>query len=429
MSAVTRASLGLGFCLVLVAVAGSDWPRFRGPGGQGVSKDKGFPVHWSAKENILWKLKLPGPGSSSPIVWKDRVFVTCYTGYGLVRGKSGDLQKLRRHLLCINRSSGNILWQKEVVALLPESDFSSMISEHGYASSTPGTDGEHVYVFFGRTGVLAFDFAGNQLWHKEVGKYVDGWGSASSPILYKDLVIVNASIESQSLVALNRKTGEQVWRAKDISSGWSSPILVEVPGGKVELVQTTSDELLGFDPDTGTQLWSCEGVTSATASSSPVSRNGIVYVMGAANAGGRTLMAVRAAGKGDVSKTHVVWKKKLGANHCSLLLYRDLLWWISGQVYCVRPDTGQLVFQERLYPTRQEYVSPVAAEGRIYAFTRYNGAFVLTAQGKFEQLAHNNLGDDSAFNASPALSNGHIFVRSNRFLYCIGQRRSSVGQP
>ena len=148
----------------------ADWTRFRGPNGSGVSTDKDpLPVNWTATKNLQWKLKLPGPGSSSPIVVGDRVFITYWSGYGIDRSNPGDLKQLRRHLICINRDTGKIRWSKAIEAVLPETEYSGMITEHGYASHTPVSDGQHVYAYFGKSGALSFDMNGKQLWQRRIG--------------------------------------------------------------------------------------------------------------------------------------------------------------------------------------------------------------------------------------------------------------------
>jgi outer membrane protein assembly factor BamB len=411
-----RSALAAVGLLVLLTPVGADWPAFRGADGSGVSAEGGVPSKWGPAENIAWKIKLPGPGSSSPIVWGDRVFVTCYTGVG----KGGDPAALRRHLLCLDRKTGALRWQKDVAAVLPETPYTGFITEHGYASSTPATDGARIYVFFGRSGVLAYDFDGNEQWRADVGSYRNGWGSAASPVLYKDFVLVNATVESSSLVALNKKTGKQAWRVKGLGDSWATPVLVTVAGGRVEVVLSTADGLQAFDPQTGAKLWSCDGPSDGAATSTPVARDGIVYAIGG-GLRGRGALAVRAGGRGDVTATHVLWTQKTGAGICSPVLAGDYLFWVSGQVSCLRADTGRVVFQQRLYDARGEYASPVAVDGKLIALTRRSGAFVLTAKGAFEQVAHNDLGDATVFNASPAVSAGQLFVRSDAYLYCIGQ--------
>jgi outer membrane protein assembly factor BamB len=414
-----RLLAGLGVVLGLTA-AGADWPNFRGPGGLGVGEGRGLPVRWAATENVLWKRRLPGPGASSPITWGGRVFVTCYTGYGVAKG-GGDQGKLRRHLLCIDAKSGDVLWQREVAARLPETRYGGFIAEHGYASSTPATDGERVYVFFGRSGVLAFDLEGRPLWQTRVGDALNGWGSAASPVLYKGLVLVNATVESGALVALDRRSGKEVWRARGLLDTWSTPVLAAAGGGH-EVVLNAPGALLGFDPETGRKLWECTTAEGSAATSTPVTRDGIVYAMGG-GVEGPTAVAVRAGGRGEVTETHTLWRQKAGGGVCSPVLYGDYLYWVSGRAWCLRADTGRVAFRERLYNARQEYASAVAADGKLFAFTRRNGAYVLAATGKFEQRAHNDLGDDSDFNASPAVSDGRILVRSNEYLYSVGIAR------
>ncbi len=201
--------------IVVPGLAKADWNRFRGPNGSGVAEDaKNLPTQFSDKESLQWKMELPGPGSSCPIVVGDKVIVSCWSGYGLTRQEPGDIKSLKLHLLCFDRQTGKQIWDSKVDPYFPEEPYQGMFAEHGYASHTPVSDGKNVYVFFGKAGLFAFDLNGKQLWHKEVGTGRDrrGWGSASSPVLYKDLVIVTASAESQSIVAFNKQTGEQVWK-------------------------------------------------------------------------------------------------------------------------------------------------------------------------------------------------------------------------
>jgi hypothetical protein len=213
-----------------------------------------------------------------------------------------------------------------------------------------------------------------------------------------------------------------VWRAKNIRDCWCTPLLVELPDSKHEVVLNTPDLLMAFDPDKGTPLWECEGVGGATATSTPVAGGGVVYAMGGGFAG-RAMVAVRAGGRGDVSKTHVLWRRKSGAGHTSPILHDGRLYWVSGLACCLKADTGATVWQERVYEAKQQYSSPVLADGRIYVFTRQGGAYVLAAGDKFERLAHNELGDASEFSASPAVSGGQIFIRSNAYAYCLGKKR------
>lgn len=272
-------------------------------------------------------------------------------------------------------------------------------------------------------GAFAFDFNGKELWQAELGKYLNNFGSAASPILHKNLLIVNATVESSVVVALDKTTGKEIWRTKVYGDCWSTPVPVEA-NGKTELVLNGLTELNGLDADRGGLLWKCATPGSAYASSTPVVRNGIVYVMGA-GFDSRWVLAVRPGGKDDVTDSHVVWKQlKAGASYCSPLLLGDRLYYFSGVAGCLKLDTGAIVFQERLASLGTEYSSPVAADGKIYLFTRRKGAYVLAAGDKPEVVAENNLGDPSDFVASPAVSHGQLFVRSQQYLYCIGKKAS-----
>lgn len=408
-------------CLVLSLSAGAaDWPGFRGPHGLGISEEKDLPTKWGDKENLAWKVDLPGPGSSSPVVWGDKVFVTCYTGYGIDRDNPGKPEDLRRHLICVDRKEGKILWDKEVKAKLPEAEFRGpFITLHGYASSTPVTDGERVYVFYGKSGVFAYDFAGKELWHESVGDETDSWGSGTSPILYKDFVIVNAAIESGNLVALNKKTGKEEWKTGGVSRCWGSPALVDV-GGKQELVMSLPNVMKGYDPDTGKELWECNGITENYLCPTVVSRDGIAYVIGARD---NTAIAVKAGGRGDVTRTNLLWTKSVGSNVTSPAVFGDHLYWVSdgGRAFCLKAKDGEIVYQERL--GGGAYASVVLADGKVYAVTQHKGTYVLAVGPKFEQVAHNTLSDDSTFNGGPAVSGGQLFLRSDKALYCIGKKK------
>ena len=243
-------------CVFFLAAAAStllaaDWRQFRGPGGQGISDEKGLPIEWSAEKNIAWKVKLPGAGASSPVTQGNRVFVTCYSGYGMDTKNPGTMEELRRHLVCLDRATGKTLWAKEFQPLLPEHKYEGEGSYHGYAPSTPLIDGDRLYVFFGKSGVFCFDLDGKEIWHALVGKNTNGWGSGASPIVYKDSLIVNASVESGALVALDKATGKELWKSPGISSAWNTPVLVTTPEKTQELVVSVQDRLLGLNPATG----------------------------------------------------------------------------------------------------------------------------------------------------------------------------------
>ena len=406
--------------LVTPGTDARDWPRFRGPQGSGTSNESKLPKSWDENENLVWKTKLPGPGSSSPVTTGEYIFLTCYTGYGLSKNEPGDQKNLRLHLLCLDRKDGHIKWKRQINPEHPTLPFKVMVNEHGFASSTPVTDGKHVFAFLGSEGVFAFDLAGKLAWKADVGAGLGKSGSGSSPILFEGLVIVNACVESNAVVAIDKQTGAEVWRAKGLLHSWSTPILLETQEGNVELIVNNYKEVLGFDPRTGEKLWWCEGI-DASAHSSPVAKDGIVYVTGA----GSTLsaVAVRAGGRGNVNETHLLWKLSQGkSNVSSPVVHGDHLYWVANSAIacCVNRKTGQFAYRKRIPNAVSIFASPLAADGRIYAVSRNHGTFVYRAQPEFEQVAHNVFkSDESIFNASPAVDHGGLLIRSNRFLYRI----------
>lgn len=422
--------------VLLTATAGltalaADWPQFRGPNGAGIAAADARPATaWSDSQNVAWKIALPGPGSSSPIILGERVFVTCYTGYG-DGSNGGSPDKLLRHLLCVDRRSGKILWDKPVPAELPEDPFNGYLTEHGYASSTPVTDGERVYVFFGKAGALAFDLEGKQLWQVNLGKLSNNrrWGSGASPVLYKDWVIVNAAGESRSVRALDKLTGKEVWKAEagSLDLCFSTPMLVDGEGGRADLVLAVPGELWGMNPDTGKLRWFAETGIDGNVSPSVVAADGLVFVTGGFPRQGSA--AVRTGGKGDVTKTHLLWSSQNASYVPSPVAHNGHLFVVSdaGFATCLEAKTGKLVYKERLPGASSTgpggkpfYASPVLANGQLYAVSRRNGTFVIEAKPEFKLVAQNSLpGDDSDFNATPAIVGRQLFLRSNRNLYCI----------
>jgi outer membrane protein assembly factor BamB len=411
----------VGSVVTLPAVR-ADWPQFRGPGGQGVSPERRLPVTWSKDQNVLWKSELPGAGASSPVVLGGRIFLTSYSGYGVPGQRGGDPSQLKRHVVCLDRASGKLLWAREVESKLPEQP--TIREGHGYASSTPAADAERVYAFFGKSGVVALDHNGKQLWHADVGSKLNGWGTAASPVLVGDLVIVNASVESESLVALDRKTGQERWRARGIRESWNTPILVTPPGGKPELIVAIMGKVLGFEPDSGKPLWSCATDIGWYMAPSMVAHEGVVYCIGGRS--GKVLaLAVRAGGRGDVTRTHRLWTGPKGSNVSSPVYHDGYLYWANDSaetVYCAEAKTGRIVYEQRLGRAGQFYASPVLADGKLYYLGRTGRTFVLAAGPRFEVLAVNDLGERAMFNASPAVVDGRLLVRSDRFLYCIGAK-------
>ena len=416
---------------------GADWTQFRGPNGAGVSSDANVPLTWSDTENLRWKVELPGPGSSSPIVLGDRIFVTCYSGYGVPKANGGDIKALQRHLVCVDRSNGKIRWSKTVPGGLPEDTYQGYIAEHGYASSTPVTDGERVYCFFGKSGVVAFDLDGEQIWQANVGKESSNrrWGSGASLILYKDSVIVNASEESQSVRALDKKSGKEVWKAVGaaLELAYGTPALVTRKDNRLDLVLAVPGEVWGLNPDTGKLQWFAEHSLTGNICPSVVADGETIFVFGGFRSAGS--LALRAGGDGDITKTSLQWSSRNSSYVATPVLHEGRLYWISdsGQAFCLDAKSGDLVYQKRVEQLtsggRPVYASPVVAKGRIYVPSRWNGVLVLPAGPKYEVLSQNQFAtDDSDFNATPAISNGELFLRSNRYLYCVAEKNAMAAE-
>jgi outer membrane protein assembly factor BamB len=407
------------------AVMAEDWKQFRGPGGLGVSSDKDVPLKWSETENVLWKTKLPGFGDSCPIAVGDAIFLTTYSGYAESLKNPGDQSKLVRHLVRLDRKTGVVKWTKDVPPVLPESNYrSGTDGQHGYASSTPASDGKHVYVFFGKSGVFCFDLTGKQIWSKSVGDKTHGWGSASSPVLYKDLVIVNAGIESGAVIALNKSDGSQAWKLPGAGSCWGSPILVDAPGGKTEIVLSLAGKpgkIVGIDPESGKKVWTCDGNNDGYICPSVVYHEGIVYAIG-----GRSnhSVAVKAGGTGEVMP---LWTARADSRVNSPVYHDGYLYWFNeqrGQAFCLDAATGKEMYSERMKIGGRAYASPIYADGKIYYVGDDATTFVVAAKPQYELLATNKLEDTSRTNASPVVDNGRLLIRTDKHLYCIGKKKS-----
>jgi len=417
----------------------ADWPRFRGPNGSGISDETAStPEKWSP-DGLKWKVELPGPGSSCPIVIGDKVFVTCWSGYGMLREFPGEQTDLRRHLVCYDRETGKEFWRSKVEPVLPEDEYGGMFAEHGYATHTPVSDGEHVFAFFGKTGVVAYDMTGKELWRKSVGTEsgAKNWGTSSSPILHNDLLIVPATAEGKSIVAFDKRTGEQKWISESdgYESTWGTPILVSTDDA-TELVIAVPDEVWALNADTGKLKWYSEAVASSSLCSSCVAdENNVIYAIESGPRGGGGV-AIRAGGSKDVTETHVVWAGDQSARIASPIVCDGKLYSISNKIFtCFDAETGEELYKSRLRSSSgggnqggrgggrggQDYGSPVMADGKIYFTSRTGETFVIKAGGeKFEQLAANRVTTDvEDFSATPAISDGQLFIRSDMHLYCV----------
>jgi outer membrane protein assembly factor BamB len=418
------------FLTTLPIVSAADWPQFRGLNGSGVATDAKPPLKWTAKDGVTWSTKLPGPGSSSPIVVGNQVFVTCYSGYGADAQNTGSSDKLLRHLVCIERATGKVSWTKDVPAVTPEDNYRGYISEHGYASHTPASDGEAVYVFFGKSGVLAYDLTGKKLWQTSVGKDSDirGWGSGASPILHKELVIVNASSESRAVVALNKKTGKEEWRAdgRKLSLSFGTPALVKVSKERTDLVVAMPGEVWGLDADTGKKRWTASIRPDGNISPSVLAGAGMVYITGGYQTKGSAAVTL-----GGEKEGKVAWESKLSSYVPTPVLHNGRLYCVNedGFAQCLNAENGKTVYEERLSVkgvggrgSRPFYASPALANGYLYVPSRRSGVYVLKAGEKFEQVEQNAALDDTDFNGTPAIADNQLFLRSNSHVYCIGSK-------
>lgn len=407
----------------------SSWSRFRGPNGTGYSEDKNIPVAWSDSENVRWKVALQGAGASSPVLTDKYVLVTSYSGYGEPGTQQGNLDDLKRYIECFDRKTGKSVWSNSVAATLPEDPYQGKgIPEHGYATNTPVTDGQAVYAFFGKSGVHAFTLDGARLWQKSVGAESSNreWGSAASLILYNNLLIVNASEESQSLYALDTRTGEVVWdaAASTLELTYGTPAIMHVDENRDDLVIAVPGEVWGLNPNNGKLVWYVE--TSLTDNLSPsIVVDGLhLYVFGGFRSSGS--MAIKGGGKGNVTKSHVLWTSRNSSYVATPVLLKEKLFWIDdrGLFYCIDAKSGELINRSRVTgmdrSQRPVYASPVVINEKIYAQTRNSGVFVLAGTSDLKILAQNTFAkDESICNACPAVDNGQLFIRSDKNLYCM----------
>lgn len=417
--------------------AADSWMQFRGPNGSGVSNDSApLPRRWSKTQNLAWKSELLGPGASSPITVGQRVFVTCYSGYGTPDDGERDISKLQRHLCCYDLSTGDLKWQKGIPATLPEdSYYESGVSSHGYASHTPVSDGEHVYAFFGKGGVFAFDLEGQRLWSKNVGNGSDPpkWGSSSSPIIYKDVLVITAAAESQSIIGLDKATGKVLWKHESTSLDgmWGTPAILNVSEDRDDLVMMIAGELWGFNPITGERLWYRTGIGSKQAYTSVLCGNSEVFA--SSGAGGGSLCVKIDQLVNPTETPELVWQSPINATYATPVMYRDNIYLISRNILSVLDaGTGNRLKQIRLKGAKEtagpfgslDYASPVCHEGLLYYLNARGQVYVFDLDNDVKQLAVNEItnskaGEKEIFWGTPAITKGRLILRSNQYLYCI----------
>lgn len=386
-----------------------NWPGWRGPRGDGTCIEKNVPTNWDPA-GALWKTEIPGKGHASPIVWGDRVL----TATGITATKE-------RVLLCLDRTTGNILWQQTVV----QGPLEKINKENSYASGTPVTDGKRVYVTF-RVGddivVAAHELAGGrQLWQVRPGTHTGEWGFSNSPVLYKDKVIVDGDSKGDSfLIALNQEDGKTLWRKNRTNKGisYSAPFIREL-AGHTQLIQCGDRCVTSFDPDTGRQIWTIDGPSEEFVATPTYSEKaGLVFI--SSSWPKQIILAIRPDGSGDVTQTHVAWSDAKGAPYVpSMIVAGDFLLSVnrSGMAFCHEAATGEVLWQQKM---GRHHASAVLVNGLVF-FINDNGQVNVIKPGrKFESVATYELGESCY--ASPAISDGRVFLRGFIHLFCIGSR-------
>ena len=416
------------FFFVAGLIRAENWPGWRGPSGDGVSAGKGIPTKWSSTENIAWKIAIPGEGHSSPIVWGDKVFLT-----------SSLTEKNKRILLCLDRLSGQTVWQRDVVQSPPE----TIHRLNSRASGTPATDGKQVYVTFmraegdeviapnvgserlitpGKIIVAAYDLDGNEKWKTNVGDFVSAHGFNTCPVLFEDLVILNGDHDGDAyLVALDRESGRERWRTRreNKTRSYVTPIIREIDG-ITQMILSGSLCVASYDPRNGKRHWIVDGPTEQFVASMVYDGK---YVFATGGYPERHILAIRPGGKGNVTETHIAWRTTRGAAYVPspiisgryLLMVAD-----SGIASCFEARTGKRHWMERLPGGHSP--SPVSADGLVYFVSDRGVTTIIRPSETFAVIAKNELGEPVS--ASPAISQGQIFLRTHQHLYCIGSKKN-----
>jgi outer membrane protein assembly factor BamB len=454
---------GYGFSLVFFAllggllaarlasapVAADNWPGFRGPSASGVADSQKLPDTWDGTtgKNISWKIAVPGLAHSSPIVWGDRVFLTSAVSSlptaSFKRGLYGDgdastdRTSHRWIVMAIDRRTGKTVWERTAYQGEPKEKRHIKAT---YANATPVTDGRYVVAFFGSQGLYAFDMNGKPIWQKDLGVLNVGaydlpeyeWGTASSPIIYKDLVILQCDAHSGSfLIAADVKTGRTVWRTtREELPSWGTPTIYEAAGGGgAELITNASNFVRGYDPATGEERWRLGGSSKITAPTPVFSKDLVIVASGRAPE--RPIFAIRPGGRGDItpvagseSSAHVAWKKTgRGSYMPTPLIYGGRLFVLAnaGLLDAYDLETGKEVYRQRLEHQGSGFsASPVAADGRIYLSSEDGDIFVVRSGATFELVAKNPMGEPLM--ATPALAGGTMYVRGEKHLFAIAAK-------
>lgn len=431
------AAVSLGIATTGSSSAGN-WPQWRGPDGSGISTEKNLPAEWSTTKNIKWKTPIDGRGHSSPIVWENKIFLTTAIEGEEVPGAKAPKHMLgdkefvhpdsvganKKHtfkVIALNRDTGKILWQAVAFEGTPYDDRHRKSS---YAASTPATDGKMVYAFFGSEGLYAYDFNGKLAWKADLGKMgTVGMGTGTSPILFENLVIIQADEENATasyMVAFDKKTGKEVWKTpRKVQVSWATPLLVKT-AKRAELIASGTESVIAYDPATGKELWTHKGLES-NAIPSPVANNEFVYLVAGYPA--KLAMAIKLGGSGDLTGTpNVPWKHTKGTAYVpSPILYGDYLYLTTdrGILTCIDAKTGEVKYEGGRIPVPATFTaSPVAFEGKILMTSEDGDTFIVKAGPKHEIIGTNSVGEPVY--ASPAIADGRIYIRGEKHIYAIG---------
>jgi outer membrane protein assembly factor BamB len=400
-------------------VQAENWPQWRGPNLNGVSNEKDLPLKWTADENIAWKLPMPGFSGSTPIIWRDRIFLNVADGDELA-------------LWCVDKTEGEVLWKR------PLGSGNVKMRKQNMSSPSPVTDGRYVYVMTG-TGVLkGFDFSGKELWsrdiQKEYGQFGLNWGYASSPLLFEDSLYVQVlhgmkTDDPSYVMRIDRKNGKTIWKVdrptnaiRESPDSYSTPALLRY-GKTTEIVITGGDCVTGHDPATGKELWRANGLNPDNNPfyrivASPIVFNEIIYVPTRV----KPLLALKAGGRGDITTSHVLWSTVNGPDVPTPVTDGKYFYVVNdrGIMWCLDAKTGEEVYgQQRIKPGTYS-ASPVLADGKIYVTNEEGLTTVVAAGPKFEVLAENPLNDYCL--SSPAISDGRIYIRTTGHLFAIGKK-------
>jgi outer membrane protein assembly factor BamB len=399
-------------------VFAENWPQWRGPLLNGVSGEKNLPLRWNREENIAWKLALPGLSAATPAIWEDKVFLNVTEGEQL-------------YLWCVDKNRGSLLWKKL------QGGKNIKLNKHNPSSPSPVTDGKNVYVLNAYGHLHGFDFAGNEIWKRELwkdyGRFGLRFGHASSPVLYEDslyvqILQVTEKNDPSYLLRIDKQTGKTLWKADfpapagfKAAEAYSTPTLLK-RGNHAVLIVNGSDQVTGHDLTTGQELWRVAGLSSqaqpSRIASSPIVADGVIY----APASDRPLLAIRAGGRGSLNESHQLWTSRNGPDVPSPVTDGKYFYIVNdkGIARCLDAKTGREIWGPQRLKPGDYSASPVLADGKIYIVSEEGLTTVLKAGPKFELLAENDLADQCL--SSPAISGGQIFLRTAQFLYCVGKQ-------